>query len=457
MRFAKTILPVVAVFPLWLSSARAGLVFTNLIAFSSTNGTFPDAGLVQAPDGNFYGTTYYGGMNGIPGYGTVFRISPGGAFSNLFSFDNTNGANPYARLALGTNGNFYGTTEQGGTNGGYGTVFEITPAGALTTLFSFNNTDGAEPEATLILGADANFYGTTQVGGTNGGYGTVFRISPAGSFSNLLSFDNTNGAYPYARLALGTNGNFYGTTTMGGTNGGYGTVFEMTPAGSLTTLYSFANTDGAYPYAGLTLAADGNFYGATTAAGASNNGTLFQITPAGSLASVCFFNGINGASPYGSLIQCADGNFYGTTQVGGTNGNFGTVFKWGPVGGLTSLTSFDYFTNGAYPLAGLAQGTDGNFYGTTHEGAATGKGAVFRLSVPIAPVFKTATASGGSLALAWTSVAGQTYQLQSCSNLSPANWTNLGGAVLATNGIMTNSDSIPPPPSQRFYRVFLSP
>jgi uncharacterized repeat protein (TIGR03803 family) len=460
MRLEKKIFPVAAILGLWLSSAQAGVVFTNLISFGSTNGINPAAGLLQAANGNLYGTTYYGGSNGNPGYGTVFRISPGPVFSNIFSFDNSNGANPAAGLALGTNGNFYGTTEQGGTNGGYGTVFEITPAGALTTLFSFNNTNGAYPEAGLVLGADTNFYGTTSLGGTNGltngGYGTVFRISHAGGFSNLFSFASNNGAYPYASLALGTNGNFYGTTTMGGTNGGYGTVFEITPAGALTTLLSFNNTNGANPYAGLKLGADGNFYGTASAGGASNYGAIFVLTPAGASAGVTSFNGSNGASPYGSLIQCADGSFYGTTKFGGAT-NDGVVFKWSPGGVPVSLISFNYFTNGAYPLAGLAQGTDGDFYGTADEGAASGKGAAFRLSVPITPVFKTATASGGSMSLGWTSVAGQTYQLQFTANLGQTNWTNLGSAALATNGVMSASDSVPPPPSKRFYRVVILP
>ena len=148
---------------------QAGVTFTNLVNFVAAKGAYPAAGLIQATDGNFYGTTYVGGLSGIPGYGTVFRISPDGTFSNLFSFNGTNGANPYSGLVQGTNGNFYGTTESGGTNGGYGTVFEITSAGALTPLVSFDGTNGANPEAGLVLGIDGNFYGTTSQGGTNGG------------------------------------------------------------------------------------------------------------------------------------------------------------------------------------------------------------------------------------------------------------------------------------------------
>ena len=293
-------------------------MFTNLTSLVASNGAYPVAGLVQGMDGNFYGTTYQGGGSGVPGFGTVFRVSPGGAFSNLFSFNGTNGANPYAGLVQGTNGNFYGTTEQGGTNGGYGTVFEMTSAGTLTTLHSFNNADGTYPEGALVPGVDGDFYGTTSAGGTNGGFGTAFRISPAGSFNSLFSFNNTNGANPYGALTPVTNGNFYGTTLAGGTNGGYGTVFEMAPAGLFTSLYSFNYTNGANPYAALTPGADGNFYGTASSGGASNNGTIFRITPAGALTMLFAFDGANGANPNGSLIQCVDGSFYGTTEAGGT-------------------------------------------------------------------------------------------------------------------------------------------
>jgi uncharacterized repeat protein (TIGR03803 family) len=456
MRHAIRIFTVAAIVSLGLSSSRAGLMFTNLTSLVASNGAYPVAGLIQATDGNFYGTAYEGGGSGNPGFGTVFRVSPGGAFSNLFSFNSTNGAKPYAGLVQYTNGNFYGTTEQGGTNGGYGTVFEMTPTGVLTTLLSFNNADGAYPEGALVLAADGNFYGTTSAGGTNGGFGTLFAISPAGNFDSLLSFNNADGANPYGALVPVADGNFYGTTEQGGTNGGYGTVFKMTSAGALTTLYSFDYTNGANPYAALTPGAGGNFYGTASSGGASNNGTIFLVTPAGALTTLFAFNGANGASPFGSLIQAVDGSFYGTTEAGGTN-SYGTVFKWSPGDGLVPLVSFDYLSNGAFPLAGLTQGTDGNFYGTAHGGTASGKGAIFRISAPVAPVFKTARVSAGSMALSWTSVAGQTYQLQGTSNLSQANWNNLGTNLPATNGIMSASDSVPPPPSRRFYRVLLLP
>src|SRR5581483_11055541 len=164
----------------WLAAplARAGVTLTNLVSFNGTNGANPEATLIQGVDGNFYGTTYNGGTNG--GYGTVFQVTPNGVLTTLVSFNNTNGANPSAALVQGTDGNFYGTASNGGTNGNYGTVFQVTANGALTTLVSFNNTNGANPSAALVQGTDGNFYGTTSNGGTNGGYGTVFQMTPNG-------------------------------------------------------------------------------------------------------------------------------------------------------------------------------------------------------------------------------------------------------------------------------------
>jgi len=360
---------------------------TTLYSFCSqnncTDGFAPEAGLVQGTDGNFYGTTEYGGAYND---GAVFKITPGGTLTTLHSFSGSDGQWPHAGLVQGGDGNFYGTTERGGASG-RGTVFKINPNGTLSTLYSFcpnggKCADGYYPDAGLVQATDGNFYGTTIFGGASG-YGTVFKITASGALTTLHSFNYTDGVSPEAGLVQASDGNFYGTTSGGGA-GIAGTAFQITAAGTLTTLYSFCSqnncTDGFAPEAGLVQGTDGNFYGTTAGGGTSNNcvegcGTVFKITPGGTLTTLHGFSGADGANPYAGLVQATDGNFYGTT-----------VFKITSGGTLTTLYSFcsqNSCTDGLAPEAGLVQATDGNFYGTTLDGGAIGVGTVFKLSVGI--------------------------------------------------------------------------
>lgn len=368
-------------------------VLTSLYSFSATvnqtnaDGANPEAGLTLGPDGNFYGTTYAGGSNG---WGTVFQITTNGTLISLASFNLANGATPLAGLTLGPDGNFYGTTEQSGGGNkflSYGTVFQITTNGTLTTLARFTNSSGLNPYAGLTLGSDGNLYGTTVNGGISGN-GTIFRVTTNGSLTTIGSYTNSflNGKNPYAALTLGPDGGFYGTTRNGGSNG-YGSVFRMTTNGVLTQLAAFANTNGANPYAALTLGPDGNFYGTTLAGGITTNGTVFSITTNGALTTLVRFTSTNGANPYAGLTLGPDGNFYGTTYNGGSN-SVGTVFRIATNGTLTTLYSFSPSTefpktNGAHPAAGLTLGPDGNLYGTTTGSPGTfetGPGTVFRIT-----------------------------------------------------------------------------
>ena len=361
-------------------------VLTTLHSFTGTNdGKYPLAALVQGSDGNFYGTTSSGGTNG--GFGTVFKISANGALAGLYSFRNwIGGVNPRAALVQGSDGYFYGTTSSGGSNGGYGTVFKIGANGALASLYSFSNSnDGADPQAALVQGNDGNFYGTTSSGGTNNS-GTVFKISPNGALTSLYSLtgDGVNYNYPQAGLVQGSDGNFYGTTRGGGasnsTTMSSGTVFKISPAGALNSLYSFTGFKDGAPPNGLLQGSDSSFYGTTFAGGTSGDGTVFKISPSGALTSLyCFTGGNDGANPQAALVQGSDSSFYGTTSAGGTSGD-GTVFKISPSGALTSLYSFTGGNDGGTPLAGLVQGSDGNFYGTTCSGGAGGGGTVFKIS-----------------------------------------------------------------------------
>jgi uncharacterized repeat protein (TIGR03803 family) len=265
------------------------------------DGMLPDGGLVQAGNGDVYGTTSAGGASTygfVTGPGTVFSIAPSGTLTTIYSFclqsGCPDGAVPYAGLVQATNGELYGTTGNGGTLGfcppqtsylqGCGTVFKMTPSGTLTTLHNFCSlsgcADGSLPTAALVQAANGGLYGTTSSGGA-GNSGTVFSITPSGALTTLYSFCSQSGcpdgAGPYTGLVQATDGNFYGTTEGGGANG-LGTVFKITPAGALTTLVSFDGANGSTPEAGLVQATNGNLYGTTETGGANGDGTVFSLS-----------------------------------------------------------------------------------------------------------------------------------------------------------------------------------
>ncbi len=377
-----------------LSSAQT---LTTLVNFAGSNGGNPVAPVIQASDTNFYGTTNLGGANLA---GTVFKMTPAGTLTTLYSFCSqgqncTDGLNPSAGLMQATDGNLYGTTSDGGAHGAGGTVFKITLSGSLTTIYSFcavsQCADGQGPNSTLVQGVDGNFYGTTRTDGVTHA-GTVFKLTPSGTLTTLYHFCSqsncTDGATPNQILQLASDGNFYGTTLYGGANGQYGTVFKVTPSGALTTLYSFCQqtncADGDQPYAGLALGADGNFYGTTSLGGANSAGTVFKMTTGGSYTFLHSFNpGTDGTESHGALVQTLNGDFYGTTRLAGPHAD-GTIFQVTPTGTFTTLYTFcaqSGCPDGSNPFAGLIA-TRGNFYGTTSSGGSAGNGTVFSLSAP---------------------------------------------------------------------------
>jgi len=391
---------VAAVFVVLIAPAvsTAQPVFSALHAFSAgPDGANSSAALIQAKDGNFYGTTSKGGAFNA---GTVFRMTPAGTVTVLHTFGaGMDGLFPQAALIQATDGNFYGTTSQGGGTANAGTVFRMTPAGDVTVLHAFaGGPDGRQPQAALIQATDGNFYGTTTYGGflsmglCTAGCGTIFKMTPAGTVTVLHAFVHVNGgAYPLT-LIQATDGDFYGTTV--GDKLGGSTAFKITPAGTFTVLHVFGGEFvGDSPTAALIQASDGNFYGTTAGillfpCFGELCGSVFKMTPGGTVTFLhVFTGGADGAYPTASLIQAADGNLYGTTTFGGgptssscPNG-CGTAFKITSDGIVTALHAFPGGTDGATPRASLIQATDGNFYGTAYEAGAFGAGIVFRLIV----------------------------------------------------------------------------
>ncbi|MGB8014184.1 MAG: choice-of-anchor tandem repeat GloVer-containing protein [Terriglobales bacterium] len=397
-----------AVFALGVTAAigSSAQTVTTLASFTGLDGDEPHSSLVQGTDGNFYGTTNYGGPNAMGG--TAFDISPGGALTTLYAFCGqymcSDGEHSIGGVIQASDGNFYGTTQGGGVNDN-GTVFQLTPDGTFTTLYFFGGKDGSAPTAPLIQAANGNLYGTTTGGGRYGA-GTIFKMTLAGKLTRLHSFNGADGANPVGMLVQATDGNFYGTTS-----GGAGTVFEITPAGTLTTLHTFSGADGYSPVAGLVQAFNGNFYGTTSSGGANGDGTVFEITPTGTLTVLHNFAGYwtDGANPGAGLVEATDRNFYGTTTNGGGTGG-GTVFKITPGGSLSTLYSFDWWS-GDLPYSGLLQATDGAFYGTTGQGGTDCCGTVYRLSMGLDPFAKTEPASGkvgAPVVILGTNLAGTT-------------------------------------------------
>jgi uncharacterized repeat protein (TIGR03803 family) len=350
---------------------------TVLASFNGTNGSYPQAGLVEDAGGDLFGTTPNGGASSD---GTVFEIpSTGGSITTVATFNDSNGANPYAPLFEDASGDLFGTTVHQGPDG-YGTVFEIESGShSVTTLAAFNQTGGLNPYGGLVEDASGDLFGTTMnVSGS--GYGTVFEVaSGSGSATTLATPSDPNGTNPMGPLIEDASGHLFGTTSAGGAFGD-GTVFEVNAAtGSVTTLASFNGTDGMNPASGLVEDASGNLFGTTPDGGAFSQGTVFEVLAgSGVISTLASFNGTNGATPMAGVVEDASGNLFGTTASGGQFG-MGTVFEVKvDSGAATTLASFNG-VNGASPEGGLVEDAGGNLFGTTSAGGASGLGTVFEI------------------------------------------------------------------------------
>ena len=425
---------------------RAGTVFRvtpsgdlkTVHSFSPTGtaGVNPRSALVEGPDGMLYGSTSTGGSGGT---GTIFKIAPGGALTTLHNFSGSQG-NPSA-LTLGSDGNLYGTFAPffSWTDSKVGTVFRISPTGAFAVVHAFQRNKSGEMPAGgypngLTRGSDGALYGTTRLGGAHGA-GTFFRVSPPAGFTTIRSFaegqgfsstlaagkagklygtshggtgarphgyvasiteagdfmelyvftggadgsgGDESGADGYAMVLLGSDGNLYGTAPSGGSLG-YGTVFRLTPSGAFNVLHTFANgADGAKPKFGLVENNTGKLVGVTSGDATGKPGSAFEITKDGDFSTLLVFTPTtDGNTPVGQMVQAPDGSFYGVTSGGVTAA--ATVFRLDRHGAVTTLHEFNQATDGTSPN-GLCLGRDGNLYGTTKGGGPGSGGTIYRVT-----------------------------------------------------------------------------
>ena len=368
-------------------TARAGTagVFDSLYTFAgdNTDGNWPAGALVADPTGTIWGTTSSGGPNGA---GTVFKYTPGGTETMVYHFTGGNdGDMPDGGLLKASNGDFFGTTYIGGKYG-LGTIFKVTPAGVLTTIYSFgtNANDGGNPRGELIWSADHQLAGVTVNGGA-GNVGTVFKVSLQGKETILHGFAGPDGQYPRAALVMDKAGNMYGTTYdtfSSAVNAGNGTAFKIDPAGNFTVIYNFLGATGYGPSAPMVLDPSGNLIGTTQNGGADNNGAIFKLTPAGKATVLYTFTGGNdGGRPIAPVTLTKAGAMLSTTFEGGKNG-YGTVYRLTAAGKLQTLHTFDS-TDGRFSQSGLlidAPVSELFLYGLTYSGGSNGNGNIYSIT-----------------------------------------------------------------------------
>src|ERR1043166_1239458 len=422
-------LPIGLALALATAAVRADLAFQVLYKFFPTgsNGFRPDSPLAEK-DGSFYGAL--GGNNQT--FGRIFKFTPGSGVPYLTNFDTSPGFQPFGGLTLGSDGNLYGVTKgsrYGDPGAALGTLFRVTTNGDLTTLFDFRSTNWGNPASYLTLGSDGNLYGTTD--------GVIFSSTTNGVVTKLKSLSHSNPADGYAlsfcQLTETSNGWFYGTALYGGTTDG-GTIFKVRTNGEFATLASSNGTNGTRPLSPI-LGPDQNLYGVTLGGGTSSNGTIFRMSQDGALSTIASFDGANGRSPGPGLTLSADGQFYGSAAYRLINGKLepGVLFSVSTNGLIKVLLPLDG-TNGLHPYAFLSLSKDGNLYGTVSdanwEATADGSyGSIIRLVPP--PTISSLTRSNHAVVLSWNSFTNGQYRLEQNTNLVSAPWTPLLPTVTA--------------------------
>lgn len=391
--------------------------FTDLHDFNCSTdgciGRYPGT-VAQGRDGNMYGSLPIGGTSNN---GTVYKITPAGTLTAIYNFSGTDGYGPYSGLTLGTDGNFYGATYNLGANG-FGTLFKVTPAGVLTTLHSFTATEEGGAYGTPVASKTGTYYGITY-------YSKAYSITPSGTFKLL---PNPTPGASFAPLVLASDGNFYGTTIVGGTNGN-GTVFRLSTSGAVTVIYNFDYTHGSEPYGPLVQGSDGLLYGTTAFGGSITHagGVVFKLSTKGVITVLHEFDTTSttdGFEPLGGLAAGTDGNFYGTTDSGATGPTqYGVLFKITKSGTYTVLHIFDG-THGQQPQTAAVQHTNGMIYGETYQGGTGLNGVFYNWNAAIAPFVSVVGFPAGS--------AGQTVEI-------------LGQGLTGTTGVSFGTGPATPP------------
>jgi uncharacterized repeat protein (TIGR03803 family) len=391
------------------------------VLYTFNEDAIPFSPLVQATDGNLYGTTKVGGAHGA---GQIYRLTPDGNFTDIYDFCSqpgcADGELPIAGLVQASDGYLYGLSFQGGISrtkcnpeGSCGTIFRIGVDGSFTTLYQFCNqdtcTDGFSPVGTLVQASDGNLYGATSYGGLQDacfphGCGTVFRITPAGSFTTMHSFNYADGSFLNSGLIQARDGNLYGTASSGGKNNA-GNIFMIGLDGSFNVVHTFCHhkdgdlcVDGASPIAALTEGTNGDLYGTTSRGGSApfgacdmGCGTIFRLALDGTFLVLHLFDFTDGALPGTGLIQASDGNFYGTVASGGNSSNTGVSYRITPQGAFSvqhTVCMLQNCKDGTNPIAEMYQDTNGVLYGTALLGS-RGGGVVFALLLGLQPIVKT--------------------------------------------------------------------
>ena len=440
---------------------------TPLADFTRATGGAPGGPFIQGLDGKFYGATSIGGARDR---GAVMVATPSGAISDSFSFCKAatcpTGASPYLSLLQVSNGDFFGFTLGTSDNG---TIFRLSPAGVINNLYDFcpSNicTNGQLPRANMIQARNGYIYGTTNAGGTSHNAGTIFKMTTAGALTTVYDFCQLancldgSGPYGVGSLIQATDGNLYGTTRIGGKGLGLGTIYQLSLSGTLKTIYRFCKTgdcpDGAIPSA-LVEGLDGSFYGAAEEGGANGYGVVFKVTRFGGLTvlySFCSQAGCADGIGPNSLILGSDGNFYGTTSNPTSDGAVpNTIFQITPAGAYTLLYSTDFRTESG--LLSVMQSTDGNFYATNDVGGANNLGTFFKISTGLGPFVRALRPYGfigqtayilgsgltGSTSVTFNGTAATTFSVVSDSEITaviPAGATSGALQVVTPGGTLS--------------------